>query len=317
MLRAAKVSRRTLAGAGFQRTARGYHRRATDGVVTVSPAQRIVDAVALLPEGGLVAGWAAAYVHGVSVLDGLDHLTLAPLPVPILLPPRQRRRDTKGLTYWQSSRRVTGQVVEDVPVTSGWRTLVDLTGRAPELTEAVVAVDAFLAARLTTPDALRRQLARTPSRRGIAQTREAIALGRMGVPSTWETRLRMFAVLEVGLTDLIANRAVFDQAGVLLGVPDLLDVEAGLALEYDGARWQSGRAYGHRDREQHREDNAREERLERAGLIVVRAEKADLTTHRPAWAGRIRTAYADGLARDRTRDRWTIDEPEGYFGLPA
>ena len=45
-----------------------------------------------------------------------------------------------------------------------------------------------------------------------------------------------------------------------------------LAIEYDGATWRSDRAYGHRDSEQHREDNAREERLE-----VWRRISTDLT----------------------------------------
>ena len=124
-------------------------------------------------------------------------------------------------------------------------------------------------------------------------------------------------MLELGLTALHANRAVFDSRGQLLGVPDLLDEDAALAIEYDGARWRSDREHGHRNRAQHREDNEREERLERAGLIVVRTEKSDLTDHRKRLAERIRSAYSDGLRRDRTRDRWTLDEPEGWFGLPA
>jgi len=90
-----------------------------------------------------------------------------------------------------------------------------------------------------------------------------------------------------------------------------------LALEYDGATWRSDRAHGHRNRDQHREDNAREERLERAGLVVVRVEKRDLTHHRTRLGERILSAYADGLRRDRSRDRWTLDEPDDWFGLPA
>lgn len=113
------------------------------------------------------------------------------------------------------------------------------------------------------------------------------------------------------------NRAVFDGRGRLLGIPDLLDVDAGLALEYDGESWQAERSAGHRDRRQHREDNDREERLERAGLVLVRVEKADLTTYRNRLAARLAAARADGLHRDRSRDRWTLDEPEGWFGLPA
>ena len=111
---------------------------------------------------GFVAGWAAAYVHGVNALDGLDHHTLEPLSVPIVLPPGLRRRDTATVTYRQSSRRARGELVNDIPVTSIWRTIVDLTRHAPHLTEAVVAVDAFLAARLVTRDILERDSAAHP-----------------------------------------------------------------------------------------------------------------------------------------------------------
>ena len=58
-------------------------------------------------------------------------------------------------------------------------------------------------------------------------------------------------------------------------------------------------------------------RVLRAGLVVVRVEKADLTTYRSRLAERLAAARADGLQRDRSRDRWTLDEPEGWFGLPA
>ena len=315
-LRTAGIARRAIAGSGFQRTARGFHRRTDPDQVTTST-QRIVDTLPLIPDGGFVAGWAAAYVQGVNALDGLDHHTLAPLPVPVLLPPGMRRRDTATVTYRQSSRRARGELVNDIPVTSVWRTIFDLTSHAPDLTEAVVAVDAFLAARVVTREILDRNLAGTAARRGVRRAREAITLARPGVPSTWETRLRIFAVTELGWTDLEPNRAIFDASGQLLGVPDLLQVESGLAIEYDGASWSTGRRYGHRDRDQHREDNAREERLERAGLIVVRADKTDLVRHRRALVDRLRAAQADGLSRDRSRDRWTLDEPEHWFGLPA
>ena len=56
---------------------------------------------------------------------------------------------------------------------------------------------------------------------------------------------------------------------------------------------------------------------ERAGLVVVRVEKADLTTHRSRLAERLVRARADGLRRDRFRDRWTLEEPANWIGLPA
>lgn len=304
-------------GSRYERTAPGFYRRRPDDMSAVSTTQRILDARASMPAGALIAGWAAAYVHGVDTLDGLDDFTMAPLPVPVLLPPGLHRQDTQGVHYVQSKHPARRQVVEEVPVTALMRTAVDLARHAPNVTEATVALDAFLGARLLTPERLQRSMHLVDGTRGVRQARQAVDLARVGVRSPWETRLRVFAELELGLVALEPNRAVFDRSGNLLGVPDLLDAEAGLALEYDGATWKSVRAQGHRDRTQHREDNAREERLERAGLIVVGAEKIDLTRYRVGLAERITAARADGLSRNRERDRWTLDEPDDWFGLPA
>ena len=322
-----QVSRRRLEGQDYNHSMRGYYRAVPqrkawqkevirpDGYV--SAAQRIRDAQAAMPAGALIAGWAAAYAHGIDSLDGLHHLTLAPLPVSVLLPPGSRRRSTAAIHYRQSKRLVRGVRIEGVPVTGLLRTAYDLARDAPDLTEAVVALDAFLYSRMLKPEHLHRSIASVDGYRGATQARQAVQLARIGVRSTWESRLRMLAVLELGLVDLQPNRAVFDLDGNLLGIPDLLDAEAALALEYDGATWRSSRDKGHRNREQHREDNAREELFERAGLIVVRAEKDDLVKYRQRLVERITTARADGISRDRRRDRWTLDEPDNWYGYPA
>lgn len=69
--------------------------------------------------------------------------------------------------------------------------------------------------------------------------------------------------------------------------------------------------------DQHREDNAREELFERAGLIVARADKGDLTRYRTRLRNRLGAARSDGLRRDRNRDGWTIEPPDHWYGMPA
>jgi len=303
-----------LTGPGYQRTTYGFYRRRGGAATT---AQRIVDVVAQLPSGALVAGWAAAFVHGADLLDGLDDFTMAPLPVPVLLAPGQRLRSVAGIDYRQSTRRAPGRIVEGIPVTSVQRSALDIALLAHDLTEAVVGLDAVLGSGRLPYERLQR--ARIPPRRGACQARRAVELSRVGVASPWESRLRMFAVQQLGWMELKVNSPVFEVGGGLLGllgVPDPLDAEAGLVLEYDGVRWR-GQDGGHRDRAQHRADNEREERLERAGLVVVRVEKADLTGPSSRLRQRLAAARADGLARDRSRDRWTLDEPEHWVGLPA
>ena len=94
----------------------------------------------------------------------------------------------------------------------------------------------------------------------------------------------------------------------LSGRPDLLDVEAGLALEFDGS--------GHRERERHRTDDVREEGFERHGLVIVRADSLDLTRHRPELGRRVVAARREGL-RNRGPRRWTTAPPSSWRGLPA
>ncbi len=115
-------------------------------------------------------------------------------------------------------------------------------------------------------------------------------------------------VLELGMGEPEINVPVFDLDGRFLGAPDLLDLEAGLAIEFDGAV--------HRERRKHREDNVREEGLERGGLVVARADSLDLTAHRPQLGRRLAAARADALGNRRPR-HWTVVEPSWWQGLPA
>lgn len=97
--------RGALSGPQYERVRYGLYR--TTGA-RLTTAQRIVDVAVGLPTGALIAGWAAAYVDGVDLLDGLDDFTMAALPVPVLLPPGQRRRSRVDVAYRQSTRLSRG-----------------------------------------------------------------------------------------------------------------------------------------------------------------------------------------------------------------
>lgn len=308
VLRATGITPRVLRGSKWQRTSYGYYLKPDQRPAT--PTQRITEAASLLPTGGVIGGWAAAYALGADFLDGLNDFTMQPQPIPVYLPPGQHRRSTPGIDYRQN-RIQPAEVVDraGVPVLAALPTALDLACRAPTLTEAVVALDAMLTAGLVDLDGLTAGLARLEGRRGVRQAREALELSRLGVKSTWESRLRMFYVLDLHLPMPLVNPAVCNEYGDFLGEPDLLDVEAGLAVEYDGVTWQADRANGHRDVDQHREDNVREEHLERSGLLVCRAGKKDLTKYRSQLGRRLLAARRDGLSRDRRRDRWYLAPP--------
>ena len=303
-LLAAGVGRRALAGPSWRQVAHGWH---VPAGMPSTPAQRVVEALEVVP-GCCVSGWAAAYVLGADVFDGRDPQTGRPYDLRLVLSRSATRVRVDGVRHVRVEL-ADHEVVErhGVRLTSPVRTALDLAREAPDLVEAVVALDGLLGAHVLRPDELGR-LGTVRSLQGAAQARSAATLARVGVRSPWETRLRLFVSLELRLPEPLVNVALFDHAGTFLGAPDLLDVEAGLALALDGA--------GHREREQHRRDNVREEGFERHGLVVVRADTLDLTRHRSELGRRVVAGRRDGL-QARAPRRWTTEAPSWWRGLPA
>lgn len=262
------------------------------------PATRIGATLPLLPPDGVLGGWAAAYAAGVWQLDGFA-VDGSPLPVEHVLPPPRRLRRRDGIRLRREVLAPTDiAVFRGLRVTSPARTAMDLARLAPDLVEAVVALDAVLHASYVARQDVEACVRAHPNLRGIGQARAALELCDARAESGWETRLRMIWVLEARLPPPHVNVSVTSKAGRFLGRPDLLDEEAGLAAEYDGGH--------HRELKQHTEDNRREERLERAGLRVIRFTVIDVLDQLAA-AQRLREERAARLGRDRFRERWIID----------
>ncbi|MDX6253326.1 MAG: hypothetical protein QOF10_6686 [Kribbellaceae bacterium] len=273
----------------------GYHRSAQ---VNDPIRQRIVDAVAVGPDDGVVGGWAAAYLQGVAYLDGgWGHPGPGQTgePVLVVVPPH-RVVKRPGIVTLRATLE-SGDVVErqGIRCTSGTRTAYDMLRLAGDLTAAVVAGDCLLHAGITRAGALSAYEADHPRRRGVRQLRAALPLLDAGAASPPESRLRLLC-RQAGLPPLLVNVPVFDLAGDFLGIVDLLEPFAGLGLEYDGAH--------HRELAQHTADNRREEGLEANGLAIVRVTSLDLEDER-ATIGRIQEAHRRRLFRDRAAETWT------------
>jgi hypothetical protein len=248
-----------------------------------------------------LAGWAAAYVLGVDYLDGLDPLTMSPLPITVNLGGRSGRLDTSRVVYVRDRLPATHLTVRHgVSVTTSERTAFDGARWASSLVEAVVFLDQVGHALRLDSNLLDSWC--TPGGRwpGISRLRQALALTDRASASPWESRLRMFYILQARLPRPGVNKPIFNPSGDLLGIADLFDPEAGLVTEFDGQ--------DHRKRTQHRADNLREERLEEANLVVCRVDSLDL--HRPrSLTDRLRARYRQGRQRDRQRDQWTLTPP--------
>ena len=133
-------------------------------------------------------------------------------------------------------------------------------------------------------------------RRDASRRRRALDLADGRAASGPESRLRYVWQVEAGLPKPTVNVAVLDSSGAFAGIPDLLDEASGLVGEYDGGQ--------HRELVQHTNDNAREERLESLGLVVVRATSVDLKSRRTQLIARMRSGYQ--RARGQHRRSWQI-----------
>lgn len=298
-LTASGVSRAMTRGRAWHRTSRGFFRAAIDTPLTTT--QRILDVVPLVPTTGALAGWAAAYVHGVDLLDGLDPSTLQPLPTAICLGKDAGRASTDHLRYSRDPLPDRHREVRHgLSVTTTLRTAFDGGRWAGDLVEAVVFLDQ-VAHVLPIDLAVLRAWGRRATRwRGIGQLRQALPLVDPASASPWESRLRVFYLLQAGLPRPLVNVPLFTPDGRFLGIPDLLDPEAGLVTEFDGQ--------DHRDRRQHRADNIREEKLEGANLLVCRVDSLDLQSPL-ALEDRLQARYQQATRRDRSRDGWTLEQP--------
>lgn len=290
-----------LAGPRWHAPTRGVRRPAgplDDRPLAAPPMQRLYDVAELLPHGAAIGGWGAAYLLGALDLDGRGDTGLQLEPVPIVLPPPLLVRVRPEIVRWRSALADQDvEVVNGVPCTAAARTGFDLARRLP-LRRAVVALDALGRQAGLAPEAVLRYRHQHRRWRGVPRVDTAVSLADPRARSTGETRLRLVWVLDAGLPAPEVNPWVLGADGSLLGMGDLLDPEAGLLGEYDGA--------GHRDLMAHALDNAREEWLEDSGLVVVRAAAPDLwVANRRRTVLRLQTAHRRGLSRDRHRDRWT------------
>lgn len=279
------------------------------GVALSEVDARVSTAVAAMTQHCVLGGWASGWVQDVLVWDGYDRWGRARDALVHCLPGSQLRR-RKGIRP-SESLVLSGELTTafGVAVTTLVRATFDELCSAKNLTEAVVALDGALCVlgvhEPVTVAGIRALADRHHKRRGIVRARTSLDLGSDRALSPWETRLRIRALYELPVESLLANVPVFSRAGMLLGVPDLLDPESGLVLESDGAQ--------HRDQLSHADDNEREELFEHSGLTVIRFGAID---HRDRFAmsRRIRNGHTRACARTRAAADWTLAIPDWWHG---
>lgn len=292
------LPRHELLSPRWQHLGRGV--RAWHALDPLDPGLRIGAVLLAVPSYAALGGWASLWWQGVRTLDGLTGAAAGTAqPVLVHVGPTGHLRHRTGVVV-DRSRLADADVCEvrGVRVTGATRAVVDVMCR-DGVEEGMVAGDAASAAGLTSPEHLAAYVADHPGVRGVPRARRAAPLVSPWSRSVPESRFRYVWVVQAGLPAPLVNATVVDgEHGRFAGEVDLLDDEAGMVGEYDGAH--------HRELAAHTADNSREEGLEALGLIVVRATSLDLWPGRRRLVHRLRARHADGLARDRSRDRWGI-----------
>lgn len=246
-----------------------YWRRSSPGLYVpadVDPGvveQRILEAASRLPNTGAVTGWAALRLHGVDYCDGLRR------PVPLVVPPGRRLRETTGvLVHRERLSPDECTTVLGMPVTTPARAVFDESRRAADIRAATTALDLALTARVVDQQTLQTFLQSKAGWVGVRQVQRAVTLADDRCLSPMESRLRLIWLLDARLPRPKSNWPVADEYGVFIGRPDLLSEELAVIGEYDGSE--------HRSRSRHRDDLRRDDAFRRVGLEPFRVVGADL-----------------------------------------
>ena len=260
-----------------------------------------------LPDGGAVTGWASCRWQGAAYFEGTD-TDGSLLPVPFAIGPQSNIRADSAVSL-SRERLDPGDVrmLRGVRCTVVTRALFDETRRARTLRDAVVAIDMMAAAELVSVARMRAYVARRNGWTGVALVRRALDLAGDASRSPNETRLRLVWQLDAGLPRPLVNVPVFDRDRRLLGIPDLLDPDAGLIGEFDGAM--------HRSATRHSRDVDREAGFRDHLLEVYRVTGLDLG--RPGLVDRLLSAHGRARFLDEAQRPWTLTPPARWSARPS
>jgi hypothetical protein len=263
------LTSRQLEGPAWRRLFRGIYICATASVDHLTLCQA---AALMLPAGAALSHRSAALLHNTNIL-ALDQ--------PVEATSSVGGRSQLGLRIVRS-HLAPGEIWRrgGLPVTSPLRTAFDLA-RTPDLTAAVIGIDALLFRRVITPDELRKHLTQRSRHAGVRAAGRALDLARVDVESPMETRLRLGIVLG-GLPEPVVQYDVLDRRGQFVARLDLAYPKKRVGLEYDGDH--------HRDRTTFRRDAVRLNRLRLLDWTVLRFTADDVLRNPDRMLAQIRAA---------------------------
>jgi hypothetical protein len=219
------------------------------------------------------SGNTAAWLHGLDV---------APcVPIETIVPGDGEGWERGGVRVRRASLDDCDiVVVRGFRTTSMLRTLSDFSHRV-SLVEAVVVADMALHAGLIQRAHLSEWVCRHRGRKGVRAERLMLKFAEGGAESPMETRLRMLLVMN-GLPRPEVQVTIRDDAGSVVGRPDLYYREHRLGLEYDGETHRASLV----------EDNRRQNRLLLADVRLLRFTSADVLRKPESVVSQVRNALS-------------------------
>jgi hypothetical protein len=205
----------------------------------------------------------------------------------------------RGTQFWYDWL-FDGDIVhaDGLPVTRPVRAVCATALRARSLEDTVRVVDLAAADDLVSVGEVRAYAERLRGRPHTRRLRAALDLADENVWSPQEVTLRVRWRACRPSVRLLCNPPLFARDGAHLFTPDLLDPEAGVVGQYDGAVHEATRV--------RRRDLRTEELCRELGLEVVSMISTDLRDLR-SFDGRLEAAY--GRAARRRTQGWTLAQP--------
>ena len=263
-----------------------------------------MEAAQVLASYGGVTGWPQLRWAGGRWFDGLapDGRTLRPV---VVVTPLADIRPQPGIqiSHEHLDERELA-LVDGLPTTSSVRSLLFEVRFARSLWAAVQAIDMAAYSDLVSISELVDFIAKHAGWPGIRQARVACELADENSWSPREVWLRLVWMLDAGFPRPLMNTPVFGLDGRHVGTPDLLDVVAGVAGEYEGADV-------HLSRDARYSDLGREDAFRAVGLEYFTAVARD-AEHRNGLVARMRAARSRARWSSPDQRQWTVSPPDWW-----
>jgi hypothetical protein len=259
--------------------------------------QRILEAHSGCGDAAVVTGWASLRLLGGGFFDGFARDGKTRLPVPVAANGgRIDPRPGVALSYDDVPGDET-TVIHGVSCAVAERALFDEIRRSTAFRDQVVAADMAFAGGLTSIRRMRRYRWTRYWYRDVRRLDRVLPWASEHARSRPEVDFRLVWVLDAGWAGPLVNREVLDLDGGFVGIPDLLDLDRGVAGEFAGA--------DHRDIDQHGDDLERAERFLAVGIETVEVVRRDLN-HKQRVLDRMERAAARAALRPRS---WQLGPP--------